>query len=199
MGCRPQFFASSEFKLLTDKKVTKLEIGSDPDAKQKVEKFIDENISISEIGFYTTTSGSTGVPKIIKFRNSTFMDRLKWATNPSGPEDMPKLAAKFGADLPNVMGHVKNMAAFGNFVGHIMVFLFTIFDEPATRKNILICDQNDIKSSLEAVAKEKSGAMWGYVPKMLEIAESKELTEIKLPTVSFFVMGGTKITPGYIQ
>ena len=190
------FESSSEFKIITDKKITKLELDSDPEAKEKVEKFIDDNISIKEIGFYTTTSGSTGVPKIIKMRNSSFFAKLKWATNPQGPQDLPKLAAKFGAELPNVMGHLNNIAAFGNFVGHIMVFVFSMLDEPEARKNILFCDQNDLKNSLEAAAVCKAGAIWGYVPKMLEIAESKELTEIKLPTVSLFLAGGAKITKG---
>ena len=191
------FGSSCEFKLISEKKITKLELcEANQETKEGVEKFIDENISIKEIGFYTTTSGSTGIPKIIKMRNSTFFSKLKWATNPQGPEDLPKLAAKFGPDLPNVMGHLNNIAAFGNFVGHVMVFVFSMMDEPAARKSVLFCDQKDLKNSLEAAAVMKSGAIWGYTPKMLEIAESKELREIKLPTVSLFIAGGAKITKG---
>lgn len=194
------FESSSEFKIVTDKKITKLELSeSNQEAKDSVEKFIDENISFNEIGFYTTTSGSTGVPKIIKMRNSTFYARFKWATNPAGPQDLPKLAAKFGPDLPNVMGHINNIAAFANFVGHIVVFVFSILSEPEARKNILFCDQNDLKNSLAAAAVCKSGSLWAYVPKMLEIVESKEFKEIKLPTVSLFLAGGAKITKEHIR
>ena len=75
-------FGASEFKLISEKKITKFEAESDEEAKNKIEKFIDENISFKDIGFYTTTSGSTGVPKIIKVRNSTNFASLKWATNP---------------------------------------------------------------------------------------------------------------------
>ena len=190
-------FGSSEFKLITEKKVTKVEAEEDKEAREKIEKFIDENIVFQDIGFYTTTSGSTGVPKIIKMRNSTPYSNLVWATNPAGPQDMPKLAAKFGADLPNVMGHIKNVAAFGNFVGHILVILLNmVMEGPHMRRNILVCDQKDLKSSLEAIAVEKCGGIWGYVPKIIEISESQEFKDIKLPTVSIFVAGGAKITAG---
>ncbi|CAG5079629.1 Oidioi.mRNA.OKI2018_I69.PAR.g9300.t1.cds [Oikopleura dioica] len=195
-------FGASEFKLISEKKITKFEAESESDeeAKNKIEKFIDENISFKDIGFYTTTSGSTGVPKIIKVRNSTNYASLKWATNPKGPEDVPKLAEKFGADLPNIMAHINNVAAFVNFVGHIMVlFLGLLMEGPHLRRNLLLCDQNDLKSSLAAIAAEKCGGVWGYTPKIIRISESQELKEIALPSVSLFIAGGAKMTAEHMR
>lgn len=210
-------FGSSQFKVISEKKITKFEARYNEEATKKIENFIEQNISFTDIGFYTTTSGSTGVPKIIKMRNSTNFASLKWATNPKvlitikiihqnrhlsfqGAEDVPKLAEKFGADLPNIMAHINNVAAFVNFVGHIMVlFLGLLMEGPHLRRNLLLCDQYDLKSSLAAIAAEKCGGVWGYTPKIIQISESQELKEIELPSVSLFIAGGAKMTAEHMR
>ena len=164
----------------------------------------EERINKQSILTYGFTSGSTGPPKLIVYKNAQSMALIKFENDLE-----PSLTTLFrlvqqcgfsesiqflsSMKCP-VIGHALN---FNGFVVNSMIFTANLI--PGKKKNNILLDMNDIINWPSLLSETKTNVLIAYNPRMYELLSLDTFDQFDLNQIKCLIVGGSAMSQGMYQ
>lgn len=155
---------------------------------------ISRSVKPTDILCYSTTSGTTGKPKIIQFGNRWAGEYPTYTNDPTGPCDIWKIFGMFGVcGTLQFLKRKANLGVTANFVSHVYYIIISY----CTGKKVVhptILDQNDFETSTRLLVENQCSTALFYLPRALDFINDKSFGTRDLSQIRMVITIGSQMT-----